>query len=90
MHKAVPIGVLMAILTAPVAAYAQPAARAPTGPIGLEFTIQPTQWLAIGAGVVVGAVLLDVILPTNVAYVVGGAFGGYLANAWYQGRITVL
>ena len=34
----------------------------------------------------VGAALLDVILPSNVAFVVGGVVGGYLANVWYGGR----
>jgi hypothetical protein len=90
MHKAVLIGVFTASLTAPVAAYSQPVALVPAGPMAVEFTIQPTRLLAIGAGIVVGAVLLDVVLPTNIAYIVGGAFGGYLANTWYNGRITLL
>jgi hypothetical protein len=42
--------------------------------------------MAIGAGVVVGAAVLDVIMPSNVAFVVGGVVGGYLANVWYGGR----
>ena len=48
--------------------------------------IRPAQWLAVGAGVVVGAAVLDVIMPSNVAFVVGGIVGGYLANVWYSGR----
>ena len=40
----------------------------------------------MGAGVVVGATVLDVIMPSNVAFVVGGIVGGYLANVWYNGR----
>ena len=48
--------------------------------------LRPAQWLAVGAGVVVGAAVLDVIMPSNVAFVVGGIVGGYLANVWYNGR----
>ena len=84
MHKAVCIGLLAASLTAPVAAYAQPAA--PTKVSEDVVTIRPAQWLTIGAGVVIGAAVLDVILPSNVAFIVGGVVGGYLANVWYNGR----
>ena len=90
MHKAIIVGVLAAGLSAPVAAYAQPAA--PARPAATEdvVTIRPAQWLAIGAGVVVGAAVLDVIMPSNVAFVVGGVVGGYLANVWYNGREVTL
>ena len=86
MHKAMLVGLLATSLTAPVAAYAQPAA--PSAPRSAEevMVIRPAQWLAIGVGVVVGAAVLDVIMPSNVAFVVGGAVGGYLANTWYNGR----
>jgi hypothetical protein len=84
MHKAVLIGLLATSLTAPVAAYAQPAAPARTPEEVI--TVRPAQWLAIGAGIVVGAAVLDVILPSNVAFIVGGVVGGYLANVWYSGR----
>jgi len=85
MHKAILVGLLATSLTAPVAAYAQPAS-APAKPADEVFMIKPAQWLAVGAGVVVGAAVLDIIMPTNVAFVVGGVVGGYLANAWYNGR----
>ena len=75
---------LAASLAAPVASYAQPAAV--TRPSEEVMVIRPAQWLTIGAGAVVGAVLLDVVLPSNVAFVVGGLVGGYLANVWYGGR----
>jgi hypothetical protein len=90
MHKAIIVGVLAAGLSAPVAAYAQPAA--PARPAATEdvVTIRPAQWLAIGAGVVVGAAVLDVFMPSNVAFVVGGVVGGYLANVWYNGREVTL
>ena len=47
---------------------------------------RPAQWLAIGAGVVVGAVVVDALIPADLAYIVGGVVGGYLANVWYNGR----
>ncbi len=82
MHKAMLVGLIAAGLTAPVAAYAQTATPATAGVVILH----PAQWLAVGAGVVVGATVLDVIMPSNVAFVVGGIVGGYLANVWYNGR----
>jgi hypothetical protein len=86
MQKAILVGVLAAGLTAPMAAYAQPAAPARIAPTEEVVTVRPAQWLAVGAGVVVGAAVLDVILPSNVAFIVGGVVGGYLANIWYSGR----
>jgi hypothetical protein len=86
MQKAILVGVLAAGLTAPMAAYAQPAAPARIPPTEEVVTVRPAQWLAVGAGVVVGAAVLDVILPSNVAFIVGGVVGGYLANIWYSGR----
>ncbi len=85
MHKAVLVGLLATSLAAPVGAYAQPATSAPARSEEV-ITIRPAQWLAVGAGVVVGAAVLDVILPSNVAFIVGGVVGGYLANVWYNGR----
>lgn len=87
MHKAILVGVLATSLAAPVAAYAQPASSAaPKAATEEVFSIRPAQWLAVGVGVVVGAAVLDVILPSQVAFVVGGVVGGYLANVWYNGR----
>jgi hypothetical protein len=92
MHKAIIVGILATGLSAPVAAYAQPAAPAPARPAATEdvITVRPAQWLAIGAGVVVGAAVLDVVMPSNVAFIVGGVVGGYLANVWYNGREVTL
>jgi len=87
MHKAILVGILATSLAAPVAAYAQPApSAAPKATTEEVFSIRPAQWLAVGVGVVVGAAVLDVILPSQVAFVVGGVVGGYLANVWYNGR----
>src|ERR1700754_3710800 len=63
MHKVMLAGLLATTLAAPVAAYAQPAAPpARSKPTEEVMVIRPAQWLAIGAGAVVGAALLDVIL----------------------------
>ena len=84
MQKAILVGLLATSLAAPVAAYAQPATSATK--TEEVFTVRPAQWLAIGAGVIVGAAVLDVVLPSQAAFVVGGVIGGYLANVWYSGR----
>jgi hypothetical protein len=87
MHKAVFVGLLATSLAAPVSAFAQPAASAaPTATTEQLVVIRPAQWLAIGAGVVVGAVVVDALIPTDLAFIAGGIVGGYLANVWYNGR----
>jgi len=86
MHKAVFIGLLAASLAAPIAANAQSASSAPAAANDQVVNIRPAQWLTVGVGVVVGAAVLDVIMPSNIAFVVGGIAGGYLANAWYNGK----
>lgn len=86
MHKAMLVGLLATSLSAPVAAYAQPAAAPVSRATEEVVMIRPSQWMAIGVGAVVGAAVLDVIMPSNVAFVVGGVVGGYLANVWYAGR----
>jgi hypothetical protein len=86
MHKAVLVGFLAAGLAAPVAAYAQPAASAAQPATDQLVVIRPAQWIAVGAGAVVGAVLIDAVIPTDFGYIVGGVLGGYLANVWYTGR----
>ena len=82
MHKAVLVGFLAAGLAAPVAAYAQPAASAAQPATDQLVVIRPAQWIAVGAGAVVGAVLIDAVIPTDFGYIVGGVLGGYLANVW--------
>jgi hypothetical protein len=87
MHKAVFVGLLATGLAAPVGAYAQPASSAaPSATTEQIMVIRPAQWLAIGAGVVVGAVVVDALIPTDLGYIVGGLVGGYLANVWYNGH----
>lgn len=85
MRKAMLIGFLAVGLAGPVAAYAQSTAPAPAQPTKVDVSIDP-QWLVIGAGVVVGAVVLNAAVDTNLAYVIGGVVGGYLADLWYSGH----
>jgi hypothetical protein len=85
MHTAIRTGLLAMSLSLPVAAYAQPAKTVPIPATDTTFTIQPMQWAAIGIGVVVGTALFDTVLPSGVAFIVGGSIGGYLANVWYNG-----
>jgi hypothetical protein len=87
MHKAVFVGLLATSFAAPVGAFAQPASSATPAPATEQLVvIRPAQWIAIGAGVVVGAVVIDALIPTDLAYIAGGIVGGYLANVWYNGR----
>ncbi len=83
MQKVILTGFAAIALLASTTAHAQPA---PPQQVTVNLTIQPAQWLVVGAGVLVGAAVLDIVLPSNVAFVVGGAIGGYLANSWYTGQ----
>jgi hypothetical protein len=90
MRNMVLIGLLATGLAVPVAAYGQTTPPAAKQSTNTEVAIDP-QWLAIGAGVVVGAVVLELVLDTDVAFIIGGVVGGYLASVWYSGneiRIT--
>jgi hypothetical protein len=85
MQTALCTGLLAISLSLPVAAYAQPAKTVPIPATDTSVVIQPMQWAAVGVGVVVGAAVLDMFMPTSIAFIVGGSVGGYLANAWYNG-----
>src|SRR5713226_5962060 len=39
---------------------------------------------AIGAGVVVGALVLHLVVPADFTYFAGGIVGGFAANWWYR------
>src|SRR5260221_949379 len=39
---------------------------------------------AIGAGVVVGALVLHLLVPADFTYFAGGILGGFAANWWYR------
>jgi hypothetical protein len=89
MQRTALVVLLAAWLLAPIVSYAEsapPAAAAPAVKSDQIFVLRPAQLLAVGAGVVVGAALIEALLPTELGYIVGGAVGGYLANIWYSGR----
>jgi hypothetical protein len=87
MQKTLLSAVLAAGLLAPAAAYAQPSSTitVPDGNTGHVWVIRPIQVLAIAAGVVVGAVVVEALIDTEIGYLVGGVAGGYLADVWYNG-----
>jgi hypothetical protein len=89
MQKTLLAGILAASVVAPTAVYAQPTPAAPavSDPKTEQvFVVRPAQVLAIGAGVVVGIVVMEALIPTELGYIAGGIVGGYLANVWYGGR----
>ena len=47
--------------------------------------VRPAQLLAIGAGVVVGALVFQVAIPTRLGLIAGAVIGGYLGDFWYTG-----
>jgi len=86
VRKILLTGFLTAGLLTPALSYAQPAAKpAPAPPSVQVLQIDVPQWLAIGAGIVAGAVVLNALLPDEVAYLVVGGVAGYLVTIWYNG-----
>lgn len=88
MRKAIITGVLATSMLLPAVAHAQAAApAAPPAVIKTEplVVIRPAQVLAIGAGVIVGVVVAEALVSTELGLLAGGAIGGYLANIWYGG-----
>jgi hypothetical protein len=84
MRKIVYSGILAASLLAPVAASAQ--TPAPAAPATEQLIVlRPGQLLAIGAGLVVGALAFQVAVPTRLGLIAGAVIGGYLGDFWYTG-----
>jgi hypothetical protein len=67
MRQVMLVGLLAIGLTAPAAAYSQPMVPVPMQATTADFTIQPVCRLVIGAGVIAGSLVPNVILPANVA-----------------------
>lgn len=84
MRNTVCSGILALSLLVPVAAQAQSAA-APAPVTDTSIVLRPGQLLAIGAGVVVGALVAQVAIPTRLGLVAGAVLGGYLGDFWYSG-----
>ena len=81
MRTALCSAVLALSLLVPAIANAQAAAPASEQ----AYVIRPAQLLAIGAGVVVGAVVAEVAVPTRLGLLAGAVIGGYLGDFWYSG-----
>jgi predicted MFS family arabinose efflux permease len=86
MQKLLLVLLLAATLFAPAAASAQPVPPAAPAPDTKThvYVVRPIQVLAIGAGAVVGAAVLETLGTAEVGYLVGAVVGGYLAAIWYD------
>jgi len=88
MRNTVYSGVLALSLFVPAMASAQTAAApAPAAPASEELVVlRPAQLLAIGTGLVVGALVFQAVLPSRLGVIAGAVLGGYLGDLWYSGR----
>jgi hypothetical protein len=84
MRNLILVGALALLVLSPLTAAAQQTpAPAPVIPPTIE-GVPTAKVLAIGVGVLAGAVVVEVIAGGDVAAVVGGAAGGLLAAWWYD------
>jgi len=72
-----------AAVAPPPPAVTAPAQNTKADPL---FVIRPSQLLAIGAGVVGGVIVGELLFATDLGLVVGGVLGGYLGHVWYTGH----
>jgi predicted MFS family arabinose efflux permease len=86
MQKLLLVLLLAATLLAPAVAFAQPVPPAAPAPDTRThvYVIRPVQVLAVGAGAVAGAMVLEALGAADVGYLVGAVVGGYLAAIWYD------
>jgi hypothetical protein len=87
MRKLLVAGIVATTLLGPAAVHAQPVppgTSATAAANGHVYSIRPVQILAIGAGAVVGAVVVEALGSADLGYLVGGVVGGYLAAIWYD------
>jgi hypothetical protein len=83
---AVPAALVVSMMMPVQAAYAQTPVL-PASPASEQmFVVRPAHLLAIGAGVVGGVVVGEMLFSTELGIIVGGVLGGYLTNLWYTGR----
>ena len=71
----------------PLAASAQPRPPMPPAapaPVSGEVTVNLTKIVAIGAGVVIGAVVLEALAAGDAAVLAGGIIGGFVGAWWYD------
>ncbi|MGE0224190.1 MAG: hypothetical protein AB7F35_15650 [Acetobacteraceae bacterium] len=88
MYKlAVPAALAVSLMLPVQAAHAQtlPITPSPTASEQM-MVIRPSHLLAVGAGVIGGVIVGEMLFATDLGLVVGGVLGGYLTNLWYNGR----
>ncbi|MSO65857.1 MAG: hypothetical protein EXQ85_08700 [Alphaproteobacteria bacterium] len=85
MRNLIFVGLLAGCLALPIPALAQTAAP-DANPTASLFGMSAEEAATIGAGVIVGAIVLHFVVPGDFAYLVGGVAGGYLAAWWYRHR----
>ncbi len=85
MRNIIYSGVLAISLLVPAVASAQTPAAPPAPASEQYLVLRPAQLLAIGAGVVVGALVFQVAVPTRLGVLAGAVIGGYLGDFWYSG-----
>ena len=84
MRRLVCAAVLAIALAAPAAAHAQ-AKAAPQDPqAGEMLGLTKEQVFVVGAGVVVGALALHLLVGADFTYFAGAAAGGLAAGWWYE------
>jgi hypothetical protein len=83
MRKLAFIAVLLLVGMLPLAASAQQGAPAVTVKPG-EMSVNVGKVVAIGVGVVLGAVVAEAIFIGDAAAVAGGIVGGFLGAWWYD------
>lgn len=75
---------LVGCLAAPTGAFAQGApADTPTTKGYIDWN-DSQQLATVGAGIVVGALVLHLVVPGDLTYFAGGVVGGLIANWWYR------
>lgn len=86
MRKLTLVAVLLLVATLPFTASAQPrppgppAAPAPSG----EVMLNVSKLVTIGAGVIIGAVVLEALAAGDAAVLAGGLLGGFIGAWWYD------
>ena len=84
MPKSILAVLIVLCIAFPSVSRAQPAASPLEQRSQEIFGMSEDNVLTIGAGIVVGALALHWVVPTDLTILVGGVLGGYAANWWYQ------
>ncbi|MBI1774070.1 MAG: hypothetical protein HYR63_01860 [Proteobacteria bacterium] len=90
MRRLLTIAFVAMIALLPVSGYAQQAAPAPAPAMPQLGGLSGGKALAIGAGILVGAVIVSTPLSVRGATLLGALAGGVLASWWYDERSAAL